>query len=174
MAVTTMQVFTVFGALLFMFIMLWIFVISMQRKNFLDTYAYTRGANSWTDNTTVNLVCDSSKEICMFRATQVCSGNNSVESGGANYEYSKTDPFSSGTENTTVQYGDFDPNTTVDLTTDMEKECNGNPTCAYKFSASSNPFPFGTCSLNSQLISTYTCIPKGGTCQDYLGNNGGS
>lgn len=168
MAVSTITLFSIFVLMVLLAYAIWLYVIALQRKKFYDDYSYTRGANAWTDNSTIKLACDNDKEICVFRATQICTGNEYP----FNYEIRDSDPIASGTSTTeNVGYGEFNPNTTVDLTATVGDACNGQNTCSYLFQTSDTPFPNGMqCRGNAQLISTYTCVPKNtGTCSNYLG-----
>jgi len=135
----------------------WWFFIAEQYRRYLGDYSYSRGANA-IDGTTTNLTCDSTKEICVYRATQICTNPDSN-----NFEDQSIDPIAAGEgsfPNMTpgTKYGQFNPATTTDLTSDMSSKCNGGSTASYDFTS--------TCSVGTgQLIATYTCIPKGSTCQ---------
>ena len=61
-------------------------------------------------------------------------------------------------------YGQFRKETTVDMRSRLSKECNGKQECTYKFDEVRYPMDM-QCKGQSQLISTYTCIPKGSSCQ---------
>ena len=166
MAVSTSEVYIILILIILLAVAIWMYVVSLQRKKFLDTYKYARGSNAWQDNSVMNLSCGADREICIFRATQVCSGSDSN-----NFEVKATDPIASGLDAPDF-YGDFNSKTTVDLTSAMSKKCNNQETCSYTFKASDNPFPNGmVCNApaNSQLISSYTCIPTGSKCNNYLG-----
>lgn len=167
MAVSAIAVFSIIVLLVLLVYAIWLYVVALQRKKFYDEYSYTRGANAWTDNSTVKLACDNDKEICVFRATQICTGNEYPY----NYEIRESDPIASGADSSvTVGYGDFNPATTRDLTEELGEACNGQNTCSYLFQTSETPFPNGMqCRGNAQLLSTYTCIPKSATCANYLG-----
>lgn len=146
-----------------MIIAIWWYIVAEKYNNYLKSYSYSRGAHA-EDGQTVNLSCDSGKEICVFRATQICTvpDKNNFESSPMG------DPIASGKDGTTP-YGAFNPNTTVSRTQDMGNSCNGKTTASYVFN--SIDFPSGdswNCPGGTQLISTYTCIPKGTTCQSSL------
>lgn len=168
MAVTTFQVFGILALTFFLIIVIWIYVVSLQRKKFLDSYIYARGANSslppntggTTNTSQLNLSCGEGRQICVFRATQICSGSNTN-----NFEYENTDPFLSD--------GSFNPSTTIDRTSDLENKCNGNSTCQFTFDPSTTTFPDGTgwsCPVNSQFLSSYTCVTSVDECQNYIGS----
>jgi hypothetical protein len=167
MAVTRLEIFSVFVCLIILAYAIWFYVIQLNKKKFMDDYIYTRGANAWKDKSVVNLSCGEGREICVFRATQICSGN---DGSGKNFEIQSTDPIATG-EDANVFYGDFNPDTTRDLTVDLGNLCNGAEQCAYTLDSSVTPFPFNgeyTCDANNvQLLASYTCIPKGGTCKNY-------
>lgn len=140
---------------------IWWFVIAENYRKYLTTYSYGRGANASKAGQTVHLACDDGKEICVYRATQICTDPDSN-----NFENPSTDPFAAGTASDD-KYGDFSSSTTSDLTNDMSGECNGKETCAYKFMPTRWPSSMPGCAGDTQLISTYACIPKGSTCQSY-------
>jgi hypothetical protein len=165
MAVTVFEVFSIIVLLIVLAYAIWFYVIQQNRKKFMDEYIYSRGANAWKDKSTVNLSCGEGREICVFRATQICSGN---DDSGKNYEISSTDPISSGEDGSGVGYGDFNPGTTVDLTPNLTEACKGKNTCSYTLDSSITPFPFepkDQCDPNNvQLLASYSCIPKGEQC----------
>jgi len=143
---------------------IWWFVVAEKYKSYLRDYSYSRGANV-LNGQTAQLTCGPDKEICVYRATQICTrpGNN-------NFETSSLEPIASGDEKidgARAFYGDFNPATTHDLTQDMGAKCNGKEKCDYPFSAASGwQAPNGVaCNGNTQLIATYACIPKGTKCQ---------
>jgi len=143
---------------------IWWFVVAEQYKSHLRDYSYARGANA-LNGQTVNLKCDSDKEICVYRATQICTRPDSK-----NFETTSLEPIASGDEKidgARAFYGDFNPATTIDLTQKMGHDCNGKEECQYHFEASPGwQAPNGVaCNGNTQLIATYSCIPKGTTCQ---------
>jgi len=170
MAVSQFEVFCVLVLLFILAYAIWFYVMQLNRKKFMDSYIYSRGANAWKDKSNINLSCGEGREICVFRATQICSGN---DDSGFNFEIPSTDPISSG-EDDGVFYGDFNPKTTLDLTPNLKEECNGKNQCTYVLDSSVTPFPFEPnekCDPNNvQLLATYSCVPKGGICKDYLGN----
>lgn len=181
MAVTTFEVFGIFALAIFLAIAILFYVMSLQRKKFLDDYSYARAANASVPSTKtsalLNLSCEG-KEICVYRATQVCSGNNSEDTENKyNFENSTTDPIASGIKGIDgidgVGYGEFNPETTIDQTKSLADSCNGKSTCStFKFTPSETKFPDGSawsCGLNSQFISTYACIAPGAECVDYSG-----
>lgn len=129
-------------------IVIWWFAVAMNYKSHLNKSTYTKGANG-TANENIKMKCGSGKKIYVYKATQICTNPDS-----SNFENSNLEPFSGGTQNTT--YGDFDPNTTVDFTTKMGRECNGKNECTFKFV--SDWSSKGTeCNGESQLIATYDC-----------------
>ncbi len=137
---------------------IWWFVIAWRYKSFLGTSSFARGANVAGRNKKAQLSCDAGHEICVYRATMICSNPQAN-----NYENPSTDPISNG-KNGVNRYGEYDAKTTTSLTAKMGSKCNGNASCEYDFSGES--FPGGiTCSAeNVQLISSYTCIPQGTAC----------
>jgi hypothetical protein len=153
----------------------WWFAVAYRHGTTLNDFSYTRGANLDTGtvgngNTgigEVDLKCGPGTEICVYKATGICSGalnaTTNVEGG--------IEPISADS----ATYGNFDPNTTIDLTADLSKLANGQQTYNYNFNASQAVFggkvcPFGNYNQKNnigprpQFISTYTCIPKGSSC----------
>ena len=144
---------------------IWWFVVAEKYKRYLDNYEYARGANASKAGDTLNLTCDQDKEICVYRAVQVCSQPDSN-----NFENSATDPIAGGIKSdgkVSTSYGDYNPNTTVNATPLLVKECNGQEKCAYKFTPVQFPGTMTCPAEHTQLISTYSCIPKGAVCQSY-------
>ena len=147
--------------LLFIFMLSVIALVTGYRYyNDLQGRTYTRGANQ-SGPGDVKMKCGNGKEICVYKATQICTNPD-----GNNFENEHNDPISSGYDNPD-SYGDFDPCTTVDLLKEISEKCNGQKECIYNFKGNT-PFPFdGECKGDNatvQLISTYTCIPKGSEC----------
>lgn len=143
---------------------IWWFVIAEKFKTYLANYSYTRGANV-VNGQTAELECDNDKEICVYRATQICT-----RSDENNFETSSLEPIASGVkeiDGARAFYGDFNPATTVDITEEMGKSCDGNETCEYKFEVDKawKANKGVACDGETQLISTYTCIPKGTECK---------
>jgi hypothetical protein len=162
MALTTPQVMIVLLLVIGVIIGIWLYVVAQRYSNYLDEYSYSRGAHAWQTGQTLDLKCDDGKEICVYRATQICTNPDSN-----NFESAPDSIASGNTSN--VPYGAFDPDTTVSRTEDMGKKCNGLSSATFVF----NPVDFSggkpweeVCSAEStsQLIATYTCIPKGSKC----------
>ena len=144
----------------------WNLIIVVKYKNKLDGYSYTRGANKSTPGA-VKLKCGNGKEICVYRATQICT-NPTVN----NFEKDETDPIDSGYNNPN-NYGKFNTQTTVNLKNDMSKKCDRKQECIYNFAGKWSGETDGQsllteCGGNTQLISTYTCIPKGSKCKSSI------
>jgi len=161
MVVSTFEIVGMVLLAILLGVAIWWFVIAENYRKYLSTYSYARGANASKAGETLNLTCDDDKEICVYRATQICTDPDSN-----NYENPSTDPIASGTSSDD-KYGDFSSATTVDLTSDLSGACNGKETCAYKFSPKAWPSGMPSCGGDSQLISAYACVPKGSTCQSY-------
>ena len=160
MAISTFEVVMLLLLFVVLLISIWWFSVAEKFRIYLQGYTYGRGANAWKAGQTLNLTCGAGKEICVYRATQICTDPNQD-----NLENYATDPIASGLDSND-SYGDFNSQTTVDLTDDMSDACNGSSTCSFKFTP--KPFPGGmTCGGNTQLISTYSCIPSGILCQSY-------
>ncbi len=144
-------------------IAIWWFVIAEKYRSYLGKYAYARGANATAAGQTLNLTCDQDKEICVYRAVQICTVPDDH-----NFESSPLEPIASGLGKNNAAYGDFDPDTTVDMTSELNEKCKGQKNCSFMFTP--KPWPHnGSCpsDSNTQLISTYSCIPKGSMCQSY-------
>lgn len=163
---------TLFAALA---IAIWWFYISYKYRQTLNVSSYTKGANLDTGTFgqgnsgvgVVSLSCEEDREICVWKATAICTGalspNSNTENG--------PEPISGGGS---TPYGDFDPMNTVDLTADMSK-LNGQQQGFYTFNNENYlRFNGNKCPLTydqstgsgtrPQLIATYTCIPSGTTC----------
>lgn len=157
--------FEIMGMMLLFIILgfaIWWFLVAQNYRKYLTNYSYTRGANVASKGRSTLLQCDSDKEICVYRAVQICTNPNS-----SNYENPSTEPMSSGTTGN-EKYGQFNKSTTIDMTSDLGGKCDGKEKCAYKFVG--KQFPSGMiCSGKTQLIATYTCIPKNTKCRSYKG-----
>lgn len=168
MAISTSEVVFVLLLAVGLIAAIWVYIVTSKHTKNISSDPYSRGANAHGPST-VNLVCDDNSQICVYNAVQVCTNPNQ-----SNFEDSIVDGM--------TKQGSFDPTTTADLTQDMINACNGKSTCAYTFTGDK---PFGyvagdttiipsstTCSSAtggagvSQLISTYTCAPKGKSCAD--------
>lgn len=154
---STTEIAGVILLVLLLVVVIWWFAVADRYKRYLKNYSYVRGANAYKLGETLNLTCGKNKKICVSSATQICTHPNSQ-----NFENVNTDPIDSGNSSNRY-YGDFDPETTVSLLEDMKKVCDGHGKCEYKFTGKS--FPNGmTCGGNTQLISTYTCVPEDSNC----------
>lgn len=155
-------------------ITVWYFVVAYKYKQTLNNFSYTRGANLDTKDKnkgTVNLKCESGAEICVWKATAICTG---PLRGAASNSEGGPEPISNGLNGNSA-YGDFDINNTIDLTADMAGQANGKQSYTYNFDTTKKNFGGNLCPMNydtksgtgvrPQLISTYTCIPKGTKCQ---------
>ena len=152
----------------------WWFVVAYKYGKTVDQFSYARGANLDTGNTgkgNIVLQCDNNTEICVNKATAICTGainQLSNTEGGP-------EPIANGLNNTGM-YGDFNKNNTVDLTGQLSKLANGKNIYEYCFDATGMTFGGGACPFSSfdkktgvgqrpQLIATYTCMPKGTPCK---------
>ena len=146
---------------------IWWFVVAEKYKSYLGKYSYTRGANA-TNGNKIEFSCGGGKKICLYRATQICT-----RPGANNFETSSLEPIASGDssldEGANVMYGDFNPQTTIDLTKEIGNLVNGKNKAEYTFNAPTGwKAPNGVaCNGNSQLIATYACIPEGGDCSSW-------
>jgi len=145
---------------------IWWFVVAEKFSIYLKNYSYARGANA-LNGQTVDLTCGDDKEICLYRATQICTRPDSK-----NFETSSLEPIASGDvkiDGARAFYGDFNPDTTIDLTREMGSEVNGKQKTSYTFTAAPGwKAPNGVaCNGNTQLIASYSCIPKGSRCQSW-------
>ena len=145
----------------------WWFVVAFQYGKTLKMFAYSRGANvdpgAGKTAGKVDLKCDAEREICVWRATAVCTGTNGV----VNHESSPLDAYSTGTTGTT-KYGAFNPSTTTDLTAALGGAANGKESYTYNFNGKTAlPKCIGSgtnSTVRPQLVATYSCIPKGQKC----------
>jgi len=154
----------------------WWFVVAYQYRKTLNMFAYTRGANvdpgPGKSTGTVDMKCDSEREICVWRATAYCTGTNGVINNeiipGA---------YSNGEKGNPIPYGGFDvvaKTGAVDLTSILSKTANGKESYTHKFDGG---MAFaGKCvprtsseTTRPQLIATYSCIPKGQKCTTWSG-----
>jgi len=149
-------------------ISVWWFVVGFKYSQSVGQFSYPRGANLDTTASApfgnVNLECDGGKQICVWRATGICTGESTN-----NFELGQ-DPFSGGSPSNPNAYGDFDPSVTLDLTQDMIGLVNGKETATYSFNRmGSNGKRQITCGNGTrpQLIATYSCVPPGGSCTSY-------
>ncbi len=151
MAVSTTEVVFVILLGVGLLIAIWFFFVERNKRNNLTTQTYTRGVNLAGPGN-VLLTCDSDSQICITRATQVCTSPST-----ANFESSPLDAM--------TKTGDFDSSKIADLTSDdLGTQCNGKETCTYTFTGT-KPFPNDAqCTGQTHLIGTYTCIAKGATC----------
>lgn len=143
---------------------IWWFVVAEKFKSYLRDYSYARGANA-LNGQTAQLTCGPDKEICVYRATQICTRPDSH-----NFETSSLEPIASGNakiDGDHAFYGDFNPATTIDLTQHVGAQANGKEKASYAFNAAPGwKAPNGVaCNGNTQLLATYACIPKGTKCQ---------
>lgn len=148
MAVSTGEIFFVLLLGVGLIIAIWVYIASSKESTSYNSQAYARGANLSGPGNAL-LTCDPGTTIQVAQATMVCH-----DPTAQNFENPTTDPF--------LMMGDFDPTTTVDLTTDMSKTCDTYSTCSYKFSAANDTSGNFVCgpSGTPQLIATYTCVPK--------------
>lgn len=147
----------------------WWLVVAYKFRKSINMNSYTKGANldpgQGKTSGTVTLSCGSDYNICVWRATAICTGESQT-----NHELSPCppsgpclDPISNGNDG--VKYGDFSPKSTTDLTKELSSLANGSQKYTYFFNdKNQKTCPIGT---RPQLISTYTCIPKGTQCKSF-------
>jgi len=165
MPTSTSQIVILILAFVGLVVAVWFFVIAERYRMYLGKTSYARGANAKKAGETLNMTCDQDKEICVYRATQICS-----QPDKNNFESSSTDPIAGGIKSDgpiSAAYGDYNPNTTVDMTDALLKACNGDQKCAYKFNPAKFPGTMTCPAENTQMLSVYSCIPKGEACQSY-------
>jgi hypothetical protein len=173
--ISTSEIVILVALALVLALVIFYFVVAYKYGQTLNVFAYTRGANLDTASTngkgTVELKCDSARTICVEQATLICTG---AENALSNTE-AGPEPIANGS-NSKVPYGNFDPNTTVDLTTELSK-FNGMQNATFEFDgleifknhnqktcSTFNYKPDGS-GTRPQLIATYTCVPKGTSCK---------
>lgn len=166
--ITTIEIVLLVMLFIGVCVAVWWFVVAEKFKTYLKHYSYSRGANALAGQT-VELKCDGDNEICLYRATQICTNP-----GPGNFEDSSLEPIASGISGQDggahVHYGDFNPNTTIDLTKEMGAEVNGHTSHSYTFNPSSGWTATSggdPCNGNTQLIAVYTCVPPGGDCHQW-------
>ena len=138
-------------------------LISRKNVDVVKNKEYARGMNA-SEGKSVTLKCDDSDEICVYRATQICSAPDQN-----NFEQAYGDPFSDGVTSE-KPYGEFSE-FAVDLTEDISKLANGKNSYEFVYTPKDFPnIPGGKC-INksgapgvSQLIGVYKCLPPGGKC----------
>ncbi len=146
--VNTFEIASIVILLVIFGIAIWWFIVAKRFESYLDTTTVARGANLHGPGN-VNLSCQDGKTITVATAVQVCTDPDSN-----NYENPSTDPISTGLKS----YGQFNPDTTVNLLKSMGDKCNGKTDCTYSFSPSR--YKNGVvCGGESQLISVYYCSP---------------
>lgn len=152
--ITTIEIMAITLLVLVVIYLLWAYFVSYKYKRYQDDYKYTRGMNVIGAGSKITLKCDNGKRIKVDKATQICSVPTEQNFEGAGDL--DLEPFSSGI-NSSVQYGMFDPVTTVSLVDAVAKECDGKEVCEYTF----NPTDFidgKQCpEQNIQMIGTYVC-----------------
>jgi hypothetical protein len=188
MPVTTGEIVLIVALFIFLAIAIFWFVVANNYGKYANGWSYTRGANidlgvgaTTSSSASVPITCGDGHEICVWRATAVCSGGGG---GATNSETSKYDPIDISASN----YNGYNPLTTIDLTADMSKAVNGKQNNTYTFEASSTSAPGDGVNgvqwptqgmicpppategstARPQLIATYTCIPTGSKCNGYL------
>lgn len=156
------EIFIVIMSIIGVTIALWYFIVADKYKRQMNSKPYARGASVRGLGTDVNMKCDEGQQICVYRATQICSSPDAN-----NFENRATDPISKG--DTTTFYGEFDPNTTVDITDALGDSSNGNESKIVNFADVAAEFPGAmTCAPDdTQLIATYKCISPGSSCSSY-------
>lgn len=143
---------------------IWWFAVAYHYGTTISDFSYSRGANidpgPGKSTGSVQMTCDSDREICVTRATVICTGTNGV----ANFDISPLNPYASGLDGKTT-YGDFNPSTTADLTKTLSDAANGKQSFTYDFDGDKSlPTCKGPGTIRPQLIASYTCIPKGQKC----------
>lgn len=138
-------------------------IISRKNVSIVTSKEYARGMNA-SEGRDVILKCDGSDEICVYRATQICTSPDQN-----NFEQAYGDPFSDGVTSS-KEYGEFSE-FSVDLTEDISNLANGLNSYEFTFTAKTFPnIPGGKCINKSgdpgipQLIGVYKCLPPGGKC----------
>lgn len=171
--ISTLEVFLLLGLLILLIVGVLILLFFRKQNKVLGEFKFARGANG-KDGQDIHLSCGTGKAICIYRATQICS-----TVGPNGFERSNLDPISNGIVEPgkpEVSYGDFNPETTVDLTKKMGDECNGKPSYTYKFQKDWSSKPV-ECNGKTQLIATYVCISeedsKAGKCNSWSPKNEG-
>lgn len=176
MTISTTEICVIVALILGITIASWWLGVAYKYNGVVTSFTYSRGANLDTGSVgkgntgggTVELKCDSSREICVWKADAICSGasNFNGEIG--------VEPISGNT----ATYGQFDPNTTVDITQKLALVANGQQSYTYKFDATQMKFggklcPYGdynqaaNVGARPHLIATYSCIPKGSECKTF-------
>jgi hypothetical protein len=151
--------------------------LRIKREHVVDNIDYAKGAHLFNVNpgedsseNKIKMECDYGKVICIENANQICTGSNWTKDNAnyqnKNYENPDTDPIASGlnADNDMGPYGTFNSKTTQNVKDTLKTKCGGQQKCDFNYKAV--PFPIGmTCSEQTQLIATYTCITKGTECK---------
>lgn len=165
----------VFLSIILILVILW-YVSTFSDEGNLSSISFAKGANiTYTpqgDNS-VNLICPDGKQVCVYKATQICTNPNN-----SNVENASTDPMvtslTAKNNNGDYTWSQFNPDTTADLTQDINATCGtGNDmntsqsSCTYDFvpkttTTSGKPF---SCNGEIQLIASYTCQPSFSKCR---------
>lgn len=147
-------------------VIFWYVVADNYQKD-VKSFSYSRGANidpgPGKNKGTKTLSCDVGREICVWKANIICTGNGG--NNAPNHETSKHSPFSKG-----KKYGDFDKHNTLDITHELSKFADGKESITYNFDPTK--YPDFKCKIEGnvrpQLIASYACIPKGTKCEKSL------
>lgn len=177
MAPSTGEILLISSLVICIGVALWWLIIAYKYNQSITSFSFTRGANIdtgkvGTGNTgkgSVTLNCGPEREICVWKATGICTGAISNQS---NVESLVTEPISGDRSS----YGNFNPQTTLDLTKNLGSQANGQQSYTYNFDGTKIMTPGGVCPYQNynqqqnygqrpQLIATYTCIPKGSVCK---------
>lgn len=168
--ISTSEIVILVFFILILVISVWWFLVAYRYGRTLKIFSYTRGANvDLGDKTSkkIDLNCGEDREICVWRSTAICTGQSET-----NHEIAAIDPISAGSSKDSKEYGAYNPSSTIDLSGEMASVLNGKPSGSYTFDSSKLNWPSGfTCDTSKgvrpQLVSTYTCIPKGQKCTTY-------
>ena len=176
MTISTIEICIIVALTVGIAIASWWLAIVYKYNGVVTSFTYSRGANLDTGSVgkgntgigSVELTCDTSREICVWKADTICSGGSTFN-GEIGVE-----PISGNT----ATYGQFDPNTTVDITQKLALVANGQQSYTYKFDATQIKFggkicPYGdynqaaNVGARPHLIATYSCVPKGSECKTF-------
>ncbi|HSA76318.1 MAG TPA: hypothetical protein VLE02_02115 [Nitrosarchaeum sp.] len=140
------------ASIIILMMVLFVFVSSYKYRKDAYDYSFVRGA-SGDAGSQINFECPSGYNICLYRATEICTNPTSN-----NFEDTQYDSFNYD--------GSFNYNVAIDRTQLIKSMVNGKNKFTYYFNPSANT-PSGICGGKKQLISSYACTNDMSQCKSY-------
>lgn len=169
MVTSTFEIVIIIFLLVGLTIAVGYYFIAYKYKTTLDKISFARGINkiaSSSGATTLNFTCPAGKEICVTKINQICS-DPTKSSSGIYTENSTTEPISGGLHSAQGTFGNFDPETTTNLTSSISASVNGKQSATFTFTPASKTTSGAkfACSGSTQVIGVYSCVPTGSKCK---------